>query len=112
LWGCRSARYVTLFEGIYTLNFRGNGTYRTFAKIIANVIVQLIILLYLLDNNADTSWMIVFGQGMGMLIEAWKVTKALDISIVQSPPGSRIPYKLEIKGQYTPLFFFSGLSDP
>ncbi|KAG9052994.1 hypothetical protein FS842_008922 [Serendipita sp. 407] len=40
--------------------------------IATNVIVQFIILLYLLDNNADTSWMIVFGQGMGMVIEAWK----------------------------------------
>lgn len=67
-------------------------------QIITNVVVQFIILLYLLDNNADTSWMIVFGQGMGMVIEAWKVTKAVDIKFVQSPPGSRLPYKLDIKG--------------
>lgn len=43
-------------------------------KIITNVVVQFIILLYLLDNNTDTSWMIIFGQGTGMVIEAWKVS--------------------------------------
>lgn len=89
------------FEAIYTTYAfcTENGTYRTFAKIVANVVVQFIILLYLLDNNADTSWMIVFGQGMGMLIEAWKITKAVDISLVPSPPGSVLPYKLDIKGE-------------
>ncbi|PVF99354.1 cleft lip and palate transmembrane 1 [Serendipita vermifera] len=68
--------------------------------IITNVVVQFIILLYLLDNNADTSWMIVFGQGMGMVIEAWKVTKAVDIRLIQAPPGSVIPYKLDIKDKH------------
>lgn len=38
-----------------------------------NVVVQLIILLYLIDNNEQTSWMILFGSGTGVLIEAWKV---------------------------------------
>ncbi|KAG8793527.1 hypothetical protein FRC16_010921 [Serendipita sp. 398] len=68
--------------------------------IATNVIVQFIILLYLLDNNADTSWMIVFGQGMGMVIEAWKITKAVDISVIRSPPGSTLPYKLDIKDKH------------
>jgi len=44
-------------------------------KIVTNVAVQFIILLYLLDNNTDTSWMIIFGQGTGMVIEAWKVSR-------------------------------------
>jgi hypothetical protein len=35
--------------------------------------VQIIILLYLIDNNDNTSWMILFGSGMGVVIEAWKV---------------------------------------
>ncbi|KIM31321.1 hypothetical protein M408DRAFT_320336 [Serendipita vermifera MAFF 305830] len=68
--------------------------------IITNVVVQLVILLYLLDNNADTSWMIVFGQGMGMVIEAWKVTKAVDIKVIPAPAGSLIPYKLDIKDKH------------
>jgi len=42
-------------------------------QIITNVFVQLVILLYLIDNNTDTSWMILLGSGMGVLIEAWKV---------------------------------------
>jgi Cleft lip and palate transmembrane protein 1 (CLPTM1) len=46
-------------------------------QIITNVFVQLVILLYLIDNNTDTSWMILMGSGMGLLIEAWKVRPAL-----------------------------------
>jgi hypothetical protein len=42
-------------------------------KIITNVFVQAIILLYLIDNNENTSWMILLGSGMGVVIEAWKV---------------------------------------
>lgn len=42
-------------------------------QIITNVFVQTVILLYLIDNNENTSWMILMGSGMGVLIEAWKV---------------------------------------
>jgi len=45
----------------------------TTGQIITNVFVQAIILLYLIDNNENTSWMILMGSGMGVLIEAWKV---------------------------------------
>ncbi|KAI0278880.1 cleft lip and palate transmembrane 1 [Russula aff. rugulosa BPL654] len=62
--------------------------------IITNVFVQLVILLYLIDNNTDTSWMILMGSGMGVLIEAWKITKAVDIKIVTSEPGSMLPRKI------------------
>ena len=34
--------------------------------------VQIIIFLYLIDNNEQTSWMILFGNGIGIVIEAWK----------------------------------------
>ena len=61
--------------------------------------MQAIILLYLLDNNTETSWMILFGQGMGIMIEAWKVTKAVDINLVPSPAGSKLPYMISIKGE-------------
>jgi hypothetical protein len=55
-----------------------------------NVFVQVVVLLYLIDNNENTSWMIIatcvsssspllgtshqlFGSsGMGALVEAWK----------------------------------------
>lgn len=56
--------------------------------ILSNVVMQLIIFLYLLDNNESTSWMILFGQGMGIAIEAWKITKTVDVRIRPSPPSS------------------------
>ncbi|ODQ68100.1 cleft lip and palate transmembrane 1, partial [Nadsonia fulvescens var. elongata DSM 6958] len=52
--------------------------------IMANVIMQLIILLYLIDNNEETSYMILLSQGMGIVVEAWKITKSVDIQF--SPP--------------------------
>ncbi|KAJ6560414.1 cleft lip and palate associated transmembrane protein [Mycena capillaripes] len=68
--------------------------------IITNVFVQFIILLYLIDNNDNTSWMILFGSGTGVLIEAWKITKAVDISLIAAPAGSLLPYKLDIKDKH------------
>ena len=50
------------------------------AQIVTNVFVQLVILLYLIDNNTDTSWMILMGSGMGVLIEAWKVRLACSLT--------------------------------
>jgi len=68
--------------------------------IITNVFVQLVILLYLVDNNAQTSWMILFGQGTGILIEAWKVTKAVDIKLVPSQNGATLPYRIQITDKH------------
>jgi len=56
--------------------------------IIANVFMQLIIFLYLLDNSETTSWMILFGQGMGIVLEAWKVTKSVDVRFRRTPHDS------------------------
>ncbi|KAK2465943.1 hypothetical protein APHAL10511_001584 [Amanita phalloides] len=68
--------------------------------IVTNVFVQIIILLYLIDNNENTSWMILFGSGMGVLIEAWKITKAMDIKVVPAPAGSILPYRVEVKDKH------------
>ncbi|KAF5393072.1 hypothetical protein D9757_001205 [Collybiopsis confluens] len=68
--------------------------------IITNVFVQIVILLYLIDNNDNTSWMILFGSGMGVIIEAWKITKAVDISIAPASPGSLLPYRLDVKDKH------------
>ena len=69
--------------------------------ILANVFMQTVIFLYLMDNSDGTSWMILLGQGMGILIEAWKITKVVDVRIRDAAPGSLIPYKItfEDKGQ-------------
>ncbi|RMY50108.1 hypothetical protein D0863_14967 [Hortaea werneckii] len=56
--------------------------------ILSNVVMQSIIFLYLLDNNENTSWMILFGQGMGIAVEAWKITKTADVRIRQPAAGS------------------------
>lgn len=56
-----------------------------------NVFVQIVILLYLMDNNEQTSWMIIASSGIGVIIEAWKVTAVLHS--VNSPVlnTSRLP---------------------
>ena len=68
--------------------------------ILANVFMQSIIFLYLLDNNENTSWMILFGQGMGILLEAWKITKTVDVRIRESEPGSLIPYRITFEDKH------------
>ncbi|KAH0840226.1 cleft lip and palate transmembrane protein 1-domain-containing protein [Lanmaoa asiatica] len=50
-------------------------------QIITNVFVQTVILLYLIDNNTDTSWMILLGSGMGVVIEAWKASHVMQTII-------------------------------
>ncbi|KAG8895109.1 hypothetical protein FRC01_012561, partial [Tulasnella sp. 417] len=69
-------------------------------SIIVNVFVQVITGLYLWDNSEDTSWMILLTQTMGVAIEAWKITKAVDISFIPAPPGSMFPYKVDIKDKH------------
>ncbi|KAF8345576.1 cleft lip and palate associated transmembrane protein [Amanita rubescens] len=72
----------------------------TLPQIVTNVFVQIVILLYLIDNNENTSWMILFGSATGVLIEAWKITKAVDIKLVPAPAGSVLPYKLEVTDKH------------
>lgn len=57
--------------------------------ILSNVVMQTIIFLYLMDNNENTSWMILFGQGMGIAIEAWKITKTVNIRLREPTPAEK-----------------------
>jgi len=68
-------------------------------SILVNVFVQLITALYLWDNAEETSWMIIFTQFLGVAIEAWKITKAVDIALIPNP-GSVFPYKLKITDKH------------
>jgi hypothetical protein len=43
--------------------------------------------------------MILFGQGTGLLIEAWKITKAVDIKVVRATSGL-LPYKIEVHDKH------------
>lgn len=56
--------------------------------ILANVFMQAIIFLYLMDNSENTSWMILASQGFGILLEAWKITKSVNVRVRPPPAGS------------------------
>ncbi|CAM6007410.1 unnamed protein product [Sphagnum balticum] len=51
-------------------------------SVVINFFCQLIVFLYLLDNN--TSWMILLSAGMGCCIEFWKIGKAMHIEVDRS----------------------------
>ncbi|KAF3787570.1 Cleft lip and palate transmembrane protein [Nymphaea thermarum] len=55
-------------------------------SVVLNFACQLIVFLYLLDN--ETSWMILASSGVGVCIEFWKIGKAMHIEIDRS---RRIP---------------------
>jgi len=63
-------------------------------SILGNVFMQGVIFLYLLDNNDNTSWMILFSQGMGIFIELWKITTVVNVRIRPAAPNSLIPYRI------------------
>jgi len=48
-------------------------------SIVLNTVMQFIVFLYLLDN--ETSWMILLSVGIGLLIEIWKLRKAVDMEV-------------------------------
>ncbi|KAE8372832.1 cleft lip and palate transmembrane protein 1-domain-containing protein [Aspergillus bertholletiae] len=56
--------------------------------ILANVFMQAVVFLYLMDNSENTSWMILASQGFGILLEAWKITKTVDVRLRQPSPNS------------------------
>ncbi|KAG2418820.1 hypothetical protein HFD88_001921 [Aspergillus terreus] len=56
--------------------------------ILANVFMQTVIFLYLMDNSENTSWMILASQGFGILLEAWKITKTVDVRLRPPPANS------------------------
>ena len=69
--------------------------------ILTNVFTQAVILLYLIDSSEETNATILFSSAIGLAIEAWKITKAVDVRVIKSPAGSSIlPYKLSIKDKH------------
>lgn len=63
-------------------------------SILANVFMQAVIFLYLLDNSQNTSWMILGSQVVGIIIELWKVTTVVDVRLRPTPAGSWLPYSI------------------
>jgi len=66
--------------------------------VVINAFMQVIIFLYLLDN--DTSMLVLFSSGLGLLIELWKVTKVFLVSLERNP-GGLIPFKITFKDRDT-----------
>lgn len=60
--------------------------------ILANVFMQTVIFLYLVDNSENTSWMILASQGFGILLEAWKITKTVNVRLREPGPDSRFKF--------------------
>lgn len=60
--------------------------------IITNVVMQLIIFLYLVDNSDGTSWMILASQGFGVAVEAWKITKVAKVIVGPPAPDSKLSF--------------------
>ncbi|KAJ5180210.1 hypothetical protein N7492_003420 [Penicillium capsulatum] len=60
--------------------------------ILANVFMQAVIFLYLMDNSENTSWMILASQGFGILLEAWKITKTVDVRLRPPPANSWLSF--------------------
>ncbi len=67
-------------------------------SILGNVFMQTVIFLYLLDNNENTSWMIMVSQGMGILLEFWKITKTVDVRFRHST--GLIPYRIVFEDKH------------
>ncbi|KIW20591.1 hypothetical protein PV08_01166 [Exophiala spinifera] len=60
--------------------------------ILANVFMQTVIFLYLVDNSEATSWMILASQGFGILLEAWKITKTVNVRLREPGPDSSFKF--------------------
>ncbi|KAF6836332.1 Cleft lip and palate transmembrane protein 1 [Colletotrichum musicola] len=69
-------------------------------SILANVFMQAVILLYLIDNSQNTSWMILGSQGIGIVIELWKITTIVNVAVRPSPPGSWLPFAIVFEDKY------------
>ena len=65
--------------------------------------METVILLYLADNSENTSWMILASQGFGIVLEAWKVTKSVDVRLRPPQPGSLfsfLPYVIVFEDKH------------
>lgn len=83
---CHSPLYVDIQFWQKEKTFEG----LSLRSIVLNVFLQLIVFLYLLDN--DTSWIILLSNGVGLLIELWKIRKACKVIFDRQTPSIRIPF--------------------
>ena len=69
-------------------------------SILANVFMQTVIFLYLMDNSQNTSWMILGSQVVGIFIEFWKITTIVNVRVRPTAPGSLFPYWIVLEDKY------------
>lgn len=69
-------------------------------SILANVFMQTVIFLYLIDQSQNTSWMILGSQGIGILIELWKITTVVNVRLRPAPAGSLVPYRISFEDKH------------
>jgi hypothetical protein len=62
--------------------------------------MQTVIFLYLIDQSQNTSWMILGSQGIGILIELWKITTVVNVRLRPAPPGSILPYRVSFEDKH------------
>lgn len=60
-------------------------------SVVVSFICQLIVFLYLLDN--ETSWMIIASSGVGCCIEFWKIGKAMHFEVDRSGRFPRLKFR-------------------
>ncbi|CAG8615179.1 13598_t:CDS:10, partial [Ambispora leptoticha] len=84
---------VSLLHNITDWKNRKEMTGISIRTIFMNIFFQLVIFLYLFDNNEETSWMILIGQGIGLAIEIWKIKKAMTVEIKPSQ-NTIFPYSI------------------
>ncbi|KAL7751743.1 hypothetical protein RI367_002742 [Sorochytrium milnesiophthora] len=68
-------------------------------SIIINLFFQVVIFLYLVDNQQNTSWMILISNGIGLAIEFWKAGQAVKISVDRT--GSFPRFRIGNKQSYS-----------
>ncbi|AEO62835.1 uncharacterized protein THITE_2107530 [Thermothielavioides terrestris NRRL 8126] len=68
-------------------------------SILANVFMQTVIFLYLVDQSQNTSWMILGTQAVGIVIELWKVTTVVNVRL-RPAPGSLLPYRISFEDKH------------
>lgn len=91
-WECQFERFARTF--LFSLLFVGSSSFLctwcwTRLCLLIDWLVDggtVLVVLYLMDNNEKTSWMILFSQGTGLCIEAWKITKAVGQSLSSFSP--------------------------
>lgn len=57
-------------------------------------------LIWSLQALTILGWMIMASQGMGILLEFWKITTVVDVRIRPTPAGSLLPYRIAFEDKH------------